>query len=241
MENAIAKKEGTQIAQREAPGRGTESGFQREDLIIPRVNLLQALSPAVSEAGSLLRPGQIVNSLTKEILPEVFIPVFLFVNWIRFNPRDSKKDGFDPAFEPGAMMWKSTDPNDPRVKEQGVFGPNGEPPIATKFLNFFSYFPGSSTPVILSFSKTSFRAGRELLTLTQLGGGDMFSKKYSLTSKQDTNGQFTYFVFQEKGAGRSNDEERAEAEAFWQQFHEKDIVVHEEGKEESTDAEAVPF
>lgn len=241
MENSIAVKEGTQIAQRQAPGRGTESGFQKEDLIIPRVKLLQALSPEVSEAGSALRPGQIVNSLTKEVLPEIFIPVFLFVNWIRFNPRDSKKDGFDPAFEPGAMMWKTSDPMDARVLEYGKFGPNGEPPLATKFLNFFSYFPGSSTPVILSFSKTSFRAGRELLTLTQLGGGDMFGKKYALTSKADTNGQFNYFVFQVKGAGKSSDQELADAEAFWAQFHEKEIVVHDEGKEEGADSEAVPF
>ena len=241
MENEIAKKQESSIAQRQAPGRGAESGFQKEDLIIPRASLLQALSPEVVEPGSILRPGMIVNSLTKEVLPGTFIPVFVFANWLRFNPRDQKSPDFNPDFEPGAVIWKSSDPLDPRVVEQGKFGPNGEKPLATKFINFFSYFPGASTPVILSFSKTSFRAGRELLTLTQLGGGDMFSKKYALASKQDTNGQFTYFVFVVRQAGKPTDEEFQEAEAYWEQFHEKEIVVHDEKDEDPKGEDSCPI
>ncbi|WP_348260365.1 hypothetical protein, partial [Salmonella enterica] len=66
--------------------RGFESGITQEDLIIPRAKLIQALSPEITE-GLGVRPGDIINSLTKEVLPDEFIPVFMFKNFIRFNPR----------------------------------------------------------------------------------------------------------------------------------------------------------
>jgi len=240
---AVAKKGPQAIA---APGqvrRGFEEGTAKEDLIIPRAKLLQALSPEVvdgvkSPDGKDLKIGMIINSLTKDVLPTEFIPVFKFTNWIRFNPRNDKDMNFNPAFEPGAIIWRSNDPADPKVQAEGAFGPNGEPPLATKFINFFAYFPGMAMPIIVGFSKTSYKAGRQLLSLAKFTSGDMFSKKYKLGSKV-VKGEFTYNVFTVDPSGVPAEAEFKFAEVLWNEYASKveDIQVHDEAgaaEEEAT-------
>ena len=105
--------------------RGFEEGVTREELIIPRTKLLQFMSPELmdEETQDKFKVGQIINSITKDILPESFIPIFKFTEWIRFNPRDEKSPNFDTLFQPGALLWRTKDPNDPKVIQEGQFGP----------------------------------------------------------------------------------------------------------------------
>lgn len=226
----IQKKEETNIAKALAR-RGFEEETQKEDLIIPRAKLLQALSPEVVERPKDYQPGMIINSLTKTILPSEFIPIFKFTNWIRFNPRNPKDPAFNNQFEPGAIIWRSNDPYDMKVISEGAFGANGERPLASKFINFFSYFPGLPMPIIVSFANTSFKAGKQLISLAKFSGGDMFSRKYKLNSKQSKNALGTFFVLNvEPGEAVSGDDYK-HAESLWEEFHQKDIQVHEESEE----------
>lgn len=239
--NEVANKQPNAVDILNGQKRGFEEATQREDLIIPRVKLLQALSPEVAEGG--LKAGLIINSLTKEILPTDFIPVFKFTNWIRFNPRDNSKPGYDATFGPGDIIWRSVDPLDPKVRSEGSFGVNGELPLAIKFLNFFAYFPGVTMPIIISFSKTSYKAGKQLLSLAQFTPGDMFSRKYKLSAKQTKNDIGTFYVLNVEPAGKPSDEEYSAAESLYNNFGSKvkDIQVHEEGDEAANAAEQAPF
>lgn len=229
MTQEITKAQGGSLMQAEKEQRGFESGVDQQDLIIPRAKLIQALSPEMQEGLEGIKIGSIINSLTKEVLPEVFIPIFSFKNYIRFNPRSKDDPNFDADFEPGAIIWRSSDPSDPLVLEQAKFGPNGEKPVATTFLNFFSYFPGVAMPVIVSFSKTSYRTGKQLLSLGKFCGGDMFSHKYRLTSQMETN-IGTYAVLRVASIGEAAPEEFAVCERLWNDFaaKAKNIQVHEE-------------
>jgi hypothetical protein len=242
MTQEIAKKEETGLALNNANRRGFEDGVSREDLIIPRAKLLQALSPEVSEDPKKFHAGMLINSLTKEELPIEFVPVFVFFNWIRFNPRNKEDVNFDSAYEPGAMIWRSNDPNDPKVLAEACFGPNGERPKATKFMNFFSFFPGVPMPIIISFSNTSYKAGKNLLSLAKFSGGDMFGRKYKLAAKQEKNDIGTYFVLKTDPAGKTGEEDYKVAETFWREFRSKakDIQVHEE-VDPDKETETVPF
>ena len=124
------------------------------------------------------------------------------------------------------------------MQEQTKFGRNGEKPVATTFLNFFSYFPGVPMPVIVSFSKTSYRTGKQLLSLGKFCGGDMFSRKYKLTSQMETNDIGTYAVLRVNPIGNTSLEDFAICEKLWNDFSAKakDIQVHtEESTEESTE------
>jgi len=217
-------------------GRGFEEPIEREDLIIPRASLLQSKSPEVEESlekgDGKYKPGMVANSLTKEVLQAEFVPVFKFTNWIRFNSRKKEDSNFDPAFDAGEIIWRSTDPLDPRVIEEAQFGPNGEKPKATKFMNFFCLFSGQQGPVILSFSKTSFKAGKKLISLALRAGGDMFSQKYRLGTKKEEKDSNTYYVLTVEPAGPADEQIYKEAEKLYEQFASKakDLKVHEEGQ-----------
>jgi hypothetical protein len=217
-------------------GRGFEEPIEREDLIIPRASLLQSKSPEVEESiekgDGKFKPGMIINSLTKEILAVEFVPVFKFTNWIRFNPRKREDPNFDPAFDAGEIIWRSTDPMDPKVIEEAQFGPDGEKPKATKFMNFFCLFPGQQGPVIVSFSKTSFKAGKKLISLALRAAGDMFSQKYRLGTKKEEKDSNTYFVLTVEPAGPADEQLFKAAEGFYDQFaaKAKDLKIHEEGQ-----------
>ena len=233
----VAKKEGSAVAKVSQPGRGFEEHTSKEDLIIPRAELVQPQSPAALEDPATFHLGMIINSITRDVLPAEFIPVFKFTRWIRFNPRNKEDANFDPAFDLGAEMWRSDDPEDPRVLEQGVFGPNGEKPLATKSLNFLAFFPGSMMPVIVRFNNTSFKAGKKLLSLALYSGGDMFSRKYKLTSSIVKNDKGTFAVLEVAPAGMADEDSFKIAESWWNQFKAKvkDIEVHDPEKDAGQD------
>jgi len=236
MDSALTDKTPTGIVPQ---GRGFEGmKMERSDLIIPRAKLLQALSPEVVESKfDGAKAGQIINSLTLEALPTRLVPIFTFKSWFRFNPRNRSDEGFDPNYEAGAMIWRSIDPDDPKVQEEAAFGPNGEKPLAMTCLNFFSLFPGVQMPIVVSFSKTSYKAGKQLLSLARFCGGDMWGRAYQLDASMVTNDQGTFYVFGIKALEVSTPEEQKISEAWWKSFSDKaaELKVHEE------EGEAAPF
>jgi len=224
---------------RQAP-RGFENGVDQADLIMPRAKLIQALSPELNEGIENIKVGSIINSVTKEILPPEFIPIFMFKKFIRFNPRNKDDPNFDYKLSPGAIIWRTDNALDSMVQEQTSFGPNGEKPLATTFLNFFSYFPGSQMPIIVSFCRTSYKTGKQLLSLAKFCGGDMFSRKYRLTSVMEVNDVANYAVLKVTPIGELMPDEFKICERMWKDFstRAKDIQLHEEDELKNSD---VPF
>ena len=222
----LIKEEPKAVATQPEAKRGFESDVGREDIIIPRARLLQALSPDL-EDNDTLKAGMIINSLTKEVLPETFIPIIYSSNWIRFNPRNKEDAGYDASYSPGDIIWTSTDPEDPRVVAESQFGPNGELPLATKFHNFLSYFPGCAMPVVLSFSKTSFKTGKELLSLLKFTPGDIWSRAYKLTAIKKENDKGKFFVLKTGIHGIAKAEDAKLAEQWYEDFKHKEIKMDE--------------
>lgn len=215
------------------PARGHEERVDLDDIEIPRAKLIQPTSEEATaeKAEDRIPIGMIVNNITKERLPDVFIPIFRYKNYIQWNPRKKDDPNFDPAFDPGSLIFSTIDSNDPRVIEGTKFGAGGEPPRVTKYINFFSYFPGQAMPVVLSFSKTSFAAGKKLNTLTQFTGGDMFSNKYKIKSVQRESNGTKFFVLEVAPAGKVSEEEFKIAENLWKEFRGKDINVKHEDED----------
>ncbi len=220
---------GTSAVAEVSEQRGFEApGFTQEDLIMPRAKLLQALSPEIQDGVEGLSQGDLINSITQEKLSPEFIPVFAFKNYVRFNPRKSTDPNFDPEYEAGQIIWSTNDPADPRVAEQCVFGPDGEPPIAVTFFNFFCKFTNVPMPIVVSFSKTSYKAGKQLFSMAKMLGGDMFSRKYKLTTLKEKNDIGTYYVLKVGVLGHVTEEEYAACSELWNNFSFKsgDIKVH---------------
>jgi hypothetical protein len=198
MENNVTTQEEQPLTvqTRQPKGLGFECEVDTKELIIPRAKLLQALSPEVEDAPDIYKPGMIINSVTKDILSDTFIPIFYWQEWIRFNPRNSESPGFDPSFAPGGLIWRSMNPQDPRVREEGSFGPNNEKPLATKFFNFFSLFEGEAMPVVIGFSNYSFPAGRTLYSLSSYAGGNLFDRTFKISTKKIENEKGKFFIMQ---------------------------------------------
>lgn len=213
-------------------GRGHEEPSDMEDLEIPRASLIQFTSEA-AQAGrkeDRIDPGTIINSITKQPLGDVFIPIYKFTNFIQWNPRKKDDPNFDIAFEPGEMVFSTNNPADPRVVDGTKFGPNGEPPKVTKYMNFLCYFIGHRYPLVLSFAKTSFTAGKRLNSLTQFAAGDMFSNKYKLLVNQKESSGTKFFVMDVAPAGPATPEEYVIAEKWYEDFRGKNIKVHSDDK-----------
>jgi len=233
----LEKKEeiGSAIVVPNKPQRGFEEGIEQKDLILPRATLIQALSPEMTNDELDVKVGQIIHSITKEKLPEEFIPIFKFKNYIKFNPRKKDDPNFIQGIEPGAIIWRTNDSNDPRVVKENVWGDDGQAPTVTEFMNSFSYFTGVAAPVVISFSKTSYKTGKQLLNLAKFTGEDMFSRKYRLSSVIESNQMGTYAVFKVSAAGKVDAETFKLCEHLWKEYSpkSKDIQVHEEGVEET--------
>lgn len=231
----MSLRQNTDVAINADRPQGLEQESLREDLIIPRAKLLQALSPECTDGHG--KPGQIINSLTKEILPSEFIPVMKFYQWIRFNPRDSKAHGFNPDQAAGDLIWQSFNPYDDRVLKEGQFGQNGERPLATKFICFLSYFPGVDMPVVLSFSNTSLKAGRALLTQLEYSKGPIWEKKFKVVSKKVSNEKGTYYVLAVDPAGTATADESLIAGGWWKKYTPKknDLDIHQEHENAESD------
>jgi len=207
------------------------------DLVIPRAKLMQAMSPEVADGEAT--PGQIINSLTLEELPEVFTPVFHTKTWTRFNPRNKQDPDFDSAYEPGGIIYRTDDPNDAQlnnINESGwcdkVFGPNGERPRATVTLSFMAYFEGVDMPLILSLYNTSYKTGKQLLTLTQFkspyregGHTFQFGWNYSLTATQQETDGNKYFVYKVKAVERNSEETIEHCKDWYMQFAPKKTEI----------------
>ena len=235
MKNDLTKKEQNLPTTYIPLGRGHESHCDQEDYEIPRAKLIQSTSEEATadNPNDRVGIGKIINSITKKELPSTFILVIKYPNnYIQWNPRKKDDPNFDPAYDPGQLVFSTTDPNDPRVVAGKVFGPNGEAPKVTKYLNFLAYFPGDAFPVVVSFAKSSFGAGKKLNSLARLAGGDLFSNKYTLKSVSRESSGTKYFVFDVSPAGKATEAEFKNAEVLYEEFKTKPVTVHQINEDE---------
>jgi len=208
----VAKKEETPIAvAAEYQDYGTNIG--QEDLILPRTELLQALSPTVVAGDA--QPGQIVNNISKDVYKKpVIVPLVVTKNWIRWRTRQ----------EGGGMVWRSNDPTDPKVIEESKWGADGTKPLCTAYLNFLCIIEGDDMPIIVSFSNTSYNAGKKLLTLCKMSPtGKLSASRYELLSNSRTNNMGTFFVYDVKKIGPSTSEQQEQASRLGNMFGNKDL------------------
>lgn len=227
--------------------RGFEDTDSDDELIIPRVRLIQKTSPELEDEefehnyNFSPKPGMILNSITKEQLPSEFTPILKWTEFIKFNPQDPEKPGFDPEYKPGQIIWKTKDRNDPRCQE-AQFGEDGSKPTAVKVLSFLCFFEGQNFPLVLGFSKTSFAAGKKLNTLSKLAGGDRFAFSYRLfTQKKENNAGQSYFVFDIAQNGKTSDENFAICEQMHESFLSMNFDTHEEEINDSEVNQPAPF
>lgn len=187
--NEVALTEEYAVAARpdwmkEDTGRGNEE-VNSNDITLPRLSVIQDLSPQhkanKEEYIEGAKVGQLFNTVTKELYDKVaFIPVKLVKEWVLWKDR-KKGGGFGGAFpderSANRAKMEQDSPNDWEVVDTDVqygltvTGPRDNPVMEE---------------VVISLSKGLKKASRNFNTMIKLGGGDRFSRIYSLESVDDT-------------------------------------------------------
>ncbi len=207
-----------------------------DDMELPHWILTQALSKFVTEEGYPV--GFFVNTLSKKKAEFIeFIP-FKMTKYVKLL----KAEG-------GRMKYEGrvTDESDERLKgrryfptkdgQGNVIRPNAESVIA-----ILALVDGS--PAILKFSKTSHRAGKEIITMAKMAGGNFWDFKYKLSAKKNTGDSGSYYTQQVSQLGGTTEEDRAVAWKYYGAMAGKAAAVADASEPTDgagADEETVPF
>jgi hypothetical protein len=207
----IAAKTEAQVPSyiKQGQDRGNEN-VTSEDLQLPRIDVLQALSPQINKKKDEYiegaEVGMLFNTLTNElyeagvrVTPISFVKRFLV--WV-----DRKKDSdgglrsvFETAHEAEAFMQSQED------EEKLEMVPTAEHLVLLD----------DGTEVIISMAKSKTKVSRKFNSLVRLNGGDRFSRSYLMTTVDDKSSQGEFQNISFANAGFPSEEVYLKAEALY--------------------------
>lgn len=218
-------------------------GFEDEnsdDMIIPRVKVVQTLSPERKD--KIANEGDIINSLTKEKLNgKVFIPVFKFNNNIEWRDR-SEGGGIICMARDGKCGEKTNGErllcaSCKRCEFDNTKQGKEALPKCTKYINFFGFISGEPMPIILSFAKTNYAEGKKLYSLAKVTMQNMWNHGYVLNEKLMAKNGNEWYIITATPNGATTEEERAFALNMFKSFRnsiQNTAIDYEEAGVDST-------
>ena len=194
-------------------GRGSEN-VGTEDLVIPRLEVLQALSPmctrANAEYNKSAEPGMLTNSVTNQLYgKEVFVvPVHYSKQWLVWKDRQ-KGGGFFGAYpDPEAAKDRV---NQEGGEEAGVLAID----TPTHLCLLINRETNAVDEVIVSMPRTKAKISRQWNSMIRMAGGDRFARVYRITSNAEKNAKGEYFNFAVAQSGFPAKGLYAKAEKLW--------------------------
>lgn len=233
----------------------TPLGFEddsADDLVIPRIKIMQALSPEVMDQKASI--GDIVNSLTLDKLNgKTFIPVCKFNNNIYWRDRADgggiicrATDGKRGINEDGSVHFctqcRKCEFDNTKQGREAI-------PVCTKYINFLGFFAGEYMPIILSFSKTNMTEGKKMYSMAKVTRQNIWNFGYTLNAKEKTKSNNKWYIIDPISAGATSDEDRQIGMELYQQFagtmtsinFDMNETISAEATVESADAEESEF
>lgn len=236
----------------------------KDDLEIPRLKLMQGLSPELKERNDL-RQGHFYHTANELGLESGFraVPIYMDKRYILWRPRGEgggilaraddgvhwdppnktftvtldKKDGgikvewrtAKTVKQSGLAEWGSLNPKDP-----------DSAPAATLMYSYVLAFPDHPdlVPAVLTFQRTSIRAGRRFNTKLRTIKAPMYGLVFNFNSVLETNQQGDdYYTISASGAGFVEDEEQfMEYQALHEGFKEAGLQIRDiEGAQDEGD------
>ena len=233
----VAKKNETAMAVPDYikdSGRGQE-GVGTEDVLLPRITLLQQLSPQINkkkpEYVEGAEAGMMMNSVTKELYDEIeIVPVFFRKEWVIWKDRDAgggSRGAFPGQAEAMAELNKYDDAALLEVKD-----------TANHFV-LIRKPDGSIEEAVISMSGGTMRSSRQLNSLVRIAGGDRFSRMYKVTSMEVNGAKGAYLTFNFEMIGWAPEDMYHQAEELYEAIRAGQVDVKRE--EETAEVEAEEF
>lgn len=208
------------------------------DVLVPRLVLLQAMSPQVQERG--MPAGAIMNSVTQEVVLDKgesleFTIVYHYLEWFKWADRDSTGEkilsrSLDPDGELAHSAMQMEKRNDSNGKEVM---------LVTEYHNFLCLIPSISLdyPFVISCAKTNLKKAKKLLGLCKFRGGvPIFAGKYKVHTFLETSSVGNkYFVFEFDNAGWTDEELYQQCEKMYPElakaYRDRKLMAHVDSEE----------
>ncbi len=243
MTKQIAKKEESELLVAETmpdfmnqgPSRGNED-VTVDDLSIPRLDVIQSLSPQRKKSDPAYiegaEEGMLFNSVTQALYgTEVaFVPVFFRKEYVVWKDRDAG-GGFCGAFSSQAEAQREAD----------ALGPNHEVVDTAQHFGLIVHSASNFEEVVISMAKSKMKTSRQLNTLCKMAGGDRFSSLYNVKAVEVNGDKGDYYSMTVKRMGYVSEELYRVGEALYNAVSggERDVNYVEaeaESTEEGTEA-----
>lgn len=225
---ALMMQQQNEVAMQQDVPLGFED-LNNEDVIIPRIKIIQALSPErkAKEADE----GDLLNSLTKEQLNgKTFVPVFMFKPNICWIDRDLgggiECRSFDGRIgienETGKQLaCVNCRRNEFDNSKQG----KEAQPECTKYMDFFGFIEGTRAPIVLSFSKTCYNEGRAMVSLAKTTMQNMWNYGYKIDTKEMTKNDNSWYIVKATMGLQTSDEDRAFGMMLYKSFKSRTDIL----------------
>lgn len=189
----VTKKQSTEVAASERPAWMQDENLGNEnvsnnDLIIPRLQIIQDLSPqhkkTKPEYIEGAEVGMVFNTVSHELydMPMSFIPVHFEVEFNIWKDQN-KGGGFFGSFASQAEAEAEM----VRLIKDGEAN-NGELEVVDTYVHYI-LIPrdGGFEEAVLSMSKSQAKVSRQFNTMVKMAGGARFSRVYKLNVTEDSN------------------------------------------------------
>lgn len=177
--------------------RGTEN-VQAEDLVIPRLELVQSLSPCRKKSDAAYiegaEEGLLYNNVTRQLYGEEVqvIPVTFKKEWLIWKNRDAG-GGFRGAFgsesEAKMEMLQLDDGADCEIAD------------TAQHFCLLVHPDGKVEEIVVSMSKSKLKVSRKWNSLVRMNEGDSFSRVYKLGTVAETGQKGDYYNLSVATAG----------------------------------------
>lgn len=192
---------------KQGQARGNEN-VGTEDLIIPRLEVVQGLSPAVKEGDpgyvEGARPGHLMNSVTRRLYGKVVfvVPVTYFKQylvWVDRKLAEAKKIDASQGFRGAFNTMEEA------VAKQKAEGGEDKAVVVVETPQHIALCVDPDTQeveeVMLSMPRSKAKISRQLNTMIKLAGGDRFARAYEVTTvlQKGPKGDFYNFLMTQRG------------------------------------------
>lgn len=172
--------------------RGQE-GVGVEDLTIPRLDVIQDLSPQHKsnkpEYIEGAEVGMLFNSVTKALYGDTvyFVPVFFRKEYVIWKSRNAG-GGFMGAYPSEAAARQELESQQLDLTEVDTKGdPMYQITDTAQQFGMIIHDDGTTEDIVMSMSKSKMKTSRQLNTISKIAGGDRFSRVYKIAAVEEQN------------------------------------------------------
>lgn len=226
--NAVGAFDSNEVPEwaKNSQGRGSEN-VGTKDIVLPRLELIQAQSPIKDEKPEEAVEGHMFNTVTQEVLGDLvyIVPIFYRMEYLVWKDQDSGGGFF------GAFFFE-----DEAQRRRDQLIKDGEDPDLIEIVDTPVHYALRVDPntmkteqIVISMAKSKSKVSRKWNATIQIAGGDRFSRIYKVSSFKDKNKQNkTFWNYVVQPAGFPPEPIYREAEKLYNMFMKEGVTANHE-------------